>query len=183
MIMVYLESERCYIRTFNENDTVALANLVSNNKRFWSIHEPLHSAEYYTVKFQQKRIQESMRQMAMSREYSFGVFLKGTNYLVGHISIYSIKRMPFSSAFVGYSLDEQHTGQGLATEILANVTKFAFEDLSLHRVEAYVSPANGASYRVLEKAGYEREGLLKQLLYINGKWVDHYLYSIIDKSY
>lgn len=181
--MVYLESERCMLRTLTEEDVESVTELVSRNKKYWSIHEPLHNAEYYTKKFQLKRILESVKQMGMSREYSFGVFLKETDILIGHISIYSIKRLPFSSAFIGYSLDERFIGKGIATEIVNRLTHFGFEDLLLHRIEAYVSPENIGSCRVLEKAGYDREGLLRQLLYINGKWVDHYLYAFIDQSF
>lgn len=181
--MVYLESERCLLKTLSEDDIALLTKLVTDNKSYWSIHEPLHSAEYYNEKFQLKRIQESVRQMGMSREYSFGIFIKGTDNLIGHISIYSVKRLPFASAFIGYSLDEHYTGKGFATEAVKRVTQFAFEDLSLHRIEAYVSPANIASINVLERTGYEREGLLKKLLFINGRWVDHYLYAFIDQDF
>lgn len=181
--MFYLESERCIYRVLIEEDAEALTNLVVQNKRFWSIHEPLHSPEYYTKNFQLKRINDSMHQMNMRREYSFGIFLKDTKELIGHISIYSIKRLPFSSAFIGYSLDERFTRKGITTEAVECITKFGFENLDLHRIEAYVSPANEGSYRVLEKVGYQREGLLKQLLYINGVWVDHYLYAKLAEEH
>ncbi|MBQ0139946.1 MAG: GNAT family N-acetyltransferase [Kurthia sp.] len=181
--MVYLESERCLLKTLTEEDAVLLTKLVTDNKSYWSIHEPLHSAEYYSEKYQLKRIKDSVRQMGMSREYSFGIFLKEKDILVGHISIYSIKRLPFASAFIGYSLDERYTGKGFATEAVKRVTQFAFEDLSLHRIEAYVSPENIASVSVLERSGYQREGLLKKLLFINGRWVDHYLYALIDQDF
>lgn len=181
--MVYLESKRCVLRTLTEGDTENVTELVSRNKKYWSVHEPLHSAEYYTKKFQQKRIAESMRQMSLNKEYSFGVFLKESGILVGHISIYAVKRLPFSSAFIGYSLDERFTNKGLATEMVERLTQFGFEELLLHRIEAYVSPENIGSYRVLEKSGFEREGLLKQLLFINGQWVDHYLYAYVEQNF
>lgn len=181
--MVYVESDRCKLRTLVESDVESLTSLVARNKKYWSIHEPLHANEYYTNKTQLKRIIDASRQLGMSREYSFGIFLKDTGELIGHISLYSIKRLPFSSAFIGYSMDEKYTGQGFATEVVKRVTQFGFEELAIHRIEAYVSPANEGSVKVLEKAGYDREGLLKQLLYINGDWVDHYLYALIDLKY
>ncbi|GEK31536.1 alanine acetyltransferase [Kurthia zopfii] len=178
-----LESERCFLRTLEEEDAPELTSLIVRNKKFWTIHEPLHSPEFYTEKFQLKRIIESVHQMSLGREYSFGIFLKETGDLIGHISIYSIKRLPFSSAFIGYSLDERFTRKGLTTEAVKRVSQFGFEDLELHRIEAYVSPANEGSYHVLENADYSREGLLKEILYINGKWVDHYLYAKIESEH
>lgn len=181
--MVFLNGEQCFLRTLQEDDVQEMTALVRRNKVYWSIHEPVHPSEYYTEKIQLRKIQESLRQMQLRREYSFGIFLRDTQELVGHISIYAIKRLPFSSAFVGYSLDEAHTGKGIATEALEVVCQFAFEDIGIHRLEAYVSPRNVGSVRVLEKAQFEREGLLKQLLYVNGTWEDHYLYARLEDSY
>lgn len=181
--MVFLNGEQCFLRTLQEEDVQEMTALVRRNKVYWSIYEPVHPSEYYTEKIQLRKIQESLRQMQLRREYSFGIFLRDTQELVGHISIYAIKRLPFSSAFVGYSLDEAQAGKGIATEALQAVCQFAFEDVGIHRLEAYVSPRNVGSVRVLEKAQFEREGLLKQLLYVNGTWEDHYLYARLEDSY
>lgn len=181
--MIVIEGQRCFLRVLMELDVTPFTNMVARNMRYWSVHEPLHPPEYYTEKVQLKKIQESIQQMRLNREYSFGIFDIQTKEMVGHISLYSIKRMPFSSAFVGYSMDESHTGRGIVTEALSLVVKFAFNDLCLHRLEAYVSPKNIASVRVLEKAKFNREGLLRSLLYINGKWEDHYLYSYLEEDY
>lgn len=181
--VVYLEGERCNIKTFQESDARSLTELVINNKYFWSIYEPLHRQEYYTIDTQYKKIIESMRLMQSNREFSFGIFDKDTHQLIGHISLYAIKRLPYSSAFIGYSVDEKYVGKGIATEAVALILKFAFTQVNLHRVEAYVSPKNMASVKVLEKSRFIREGLLRQLLFINGEWQDHYMYAILREDY
>ena len=103
--------------------------------------------------------------------------------MIGHISLYSIKRLPFPSGFIGYSIDEKQTGKGIGSEAVRLVTEFAFDRVALHRVEAYVSPRNKGSIIVLERSGYHLEGLLRQLLYINGVWEDHYMYSMIEDDF
>ena len=55
----------------------------------------------------------------------------------------------------------------------------AFGSMRLHRIEAACIPGNARSIRVLEKAGFEREGLLRSYLRIDGVWQDHYLYARI----
>jgi ribosomal-protein-alanine N-acetyltransferase len=60
---------------------------------------------------------------------------------------------------------------------VAAVIPFAFGALRLHRVEAACIPTNAASMRLLEKAGFEREGYARQYLCINGAWQDHVLYA------
>ena len=74
----------------------------------------------YTVSVQRDKIRESLYQMRDRREYNFGIFDAETSRLIGHISLYSIKRLPFSSGFVGYSIDERETGRGLGTEAVRN---------------------------------------------------------------
>ena len=61
----------------------------------------------------------------------------------------------------------------------AKMARHAFETLRLHRIEAACIPDNERSIRVLEKAGFRREGLLRSYLRINGIWHDHYLYALI----
>ena len=177
---VRLTGEKCILRTFSEGDATQLASLMARNKYFWSTFEPLHREDFYTVEAQYKKILESLQMMAMKREFTFGVFTKDETQLIGHISLYAIKRLPYSSAFVGYAMDEQFTRRGITTEAVQLVVDFAFNSLNLHRVEAYISPDNIGSIKVVEKIGFQQEGLMRELLYINGKWVDHYMYAILQ---
>jgi len=64
-------------------------------------------------------------------------------------------------------------------EAVGLVCDFAFDTLRLHRIEAACIPDNVRSVRVLEKAGFQREGLLRAYLRINGSWQNHYLYALI----
>lgn len=178
--VVSIRGEKCYIRTFQEKDAQSLTGLVSRNKYFWSTYEPLQRPEYYTVDAQYKKIQESLYLMDSKREFTFGIYELGTNNLIGHIALYAVKRLPYSSAFVGYAMDEIYIGKGIVTEAVKMVVRFAFDQIGLHRVEAYVSTQNNASIRVLEKSGFYCEGLLRKLLYINGQWVDHYMYACLE---
>lgn len=181
--VVRLNGQRCSLCTFTTTDAKAMAELLSNNKFFWSTYEPLHRDEFYTEKAQYKKIVESMQLLQSNREFSFGIYDNESESLIGHISLYSIKRLPYSSGFIGYSMDKNFIGRGLTTEAVNLVLQFAFKTINLHRVEAYVTPQNEASVRVLEKSGFKREGLLKELLFINGKWVDHYMYAMLQKEF
>lgn len=179
--VVFIEGKKCYVRTFQEKDARSLTGLVSRNKYFWSTYEPLNRPDYYTVETQYKKIQESLYLMSSQREFTFGIYALGTDHLIGHIALYSVKRLPYSSGFVGYAMDEAYVGKGIVTEAVELIVNFAFEEVGLHRIEAYVAPENKASIRVLEKVGFLQEGLLRKLLYINGKWVDHYMYAILEE--
>ncbi|MFX3675105.1 MAG: GNAT family N-acetyltransferase [Paenisporosarcina sp.] len=181
--MILLEGQTCYLRTLYEEDAGAFASLVLRNREYWSVFEPRHQDSYYTVEVQREKILESLHGMKNHLEFSFGIFDEITSELIGHISMYNIKRLPFSSAFIGYSIDRHHIGRGLASEAVQLVVTYGMEVVNLHRIEAYVSPRNVGSIRVLEKAKMQREGLLRKLLFINDKWEDHYHYAIIEDDY
>ena len=181
--MAIVIGEQITLRTFTMQDAQQMTQLVVRNKYYWATFEPLHHDHFYTYDTQYRKIVESMNLMRSNREFSFGIFEKESEQLIGQISLFSLKRLPYSSGLVGYSVDEQFVGKGIASEALALAVQFAFQTVKLHRVEAYVSPDNVGSIHVLEKNGFVREGLMRKLLYINGEWKDHYLYAQLIEDY
>jgi RimJ/RimL family protein N-acetyltransferase len=83
------------------------------------------------------------------------------------------------SAEIGYWLGEAFWGRGIATEALVAVTEHAFANYDICRLYAHVFDWNGASARVLEKAGYECEGRLKKSVTKNGETIDQLMYAMI----
>ena len=82
------------------------------------------------------------------------------------------------SAEIGYWLGEQVWGSGIATEALLAVTSEAFKRYDLTRIYAVPFADHAASIRVLEKAGYVKEGLMRQSAIKDGKVRDQALYAI-----
>ena len=113
-------------------------------------------------------------------DYFFGVFRSDTDRLVGAVSLFDVIRDSFQAAWIGYSVDQEHNGRGYATQAVQLVTAYGFSDLKLHRLEAGVMPRNATSIRVLEKAGYVKEGLMRRNMYVNGQWEDHWHFAIVN---
>jgi [ribosomal protein S5]-alanine N-acetyltransferase len=67
-------------------------------------------------------------------------------------------------AEIAYYISPAEWGRGMATEAVAEVVRFGFEKLKLHRIQATVLPENSASLRVLAKAGFTKEGVLRKFL-------------------
>jgi RimJ/RimL family protein N-acetyltransferase len=86
------------------------------------------------------------------------------------------------SAEVGYWLGRAVWGRGLATAALGAITRYALRDLRLTRVFAMAFADHHASIRVLEKAGYRREGLLHRSAVKAGVVRDQVLYAITDED-
>jgi ribosomal-protein-alanine N-acetyltransferase len=83
-------------------------------------------------------------------------------------------------AEVGYWLGQSFWGRGVATEALRLLTRDVFEThRELRRLYAVPFSSNAASARVLEKAGYRREGTLRQSAIKDGKVLDQWMYSIL----
>lgn len=92
--------------------------------------------------------------------------------LVGQVNIGPIHWGPARSADVGYWIDRQRAGQGIAPVAVALAVQHAFAS-GLHRVHAAIAPDNAPSIRVAEKLGMRREALYSRYLDINGAWRDH----------
>lgn len=82
---------------------------------------------------------------------------------------------------IGYTVSEAFRGHGVASRALRLVVDIAFAQslIDLDRLEAVVAAENIASQRVLENAGFAREGTARGLLRIRGKRIDHYRYSLL----
>lgn len=102
---------------------------------------------------------------------------------MGRVALDNVVLGAWHNATIGYFIDEQHNGRGLATSAVRLVCKFGFEDAGLHRIQAGVMPRNAASARVLEKVGFRREGLAKRYLFIAGAWEDHDIYALTTEDW
>lgn len=87
------------------------------------------------------------------------------------------------SAEIGYWLGEVHWGRGIVTEALVLVTEDVFRRRNLLRLFALPFADNVASTRVLEKAGYVKEGILRSSVVKFGKPRDQALYARINPEW
>ena len=88
----------------------------------------------------------------------------------------------FRSATLGYALHKDFEGKGLMNDALRTAIRYAFEELMLHRIEASTLLDNYKSQNVLKRLGFKLVGTNEKYLYINGKWQDHYTFSLISES-
>ena len=98
---------------------------------------------------------------------------------IGYTIQYDVARR---SAEIGYWLGEDFWGRGIATEALIAVTDHAFANHDLCRVFAHVFDWNGASARVLEKAGYAFEGRMRKSVTKEGQTIDQLMYAMIREE-
>lgn len=81
------------------------------------------------------------------------------------------------SCELGYWIGENYWGQGIATSVVAKLKEIAFAEYEIKRLYGPVAGGNDASMRVLEKNGFVLEGILKNHLYLRGRFYDEYIYA------
>ena len=118
------------------------------------------------------------RQPSPRSHYDFAVTLAESGEVIGGCRIW-VESREHLDASIGYSLARAHWGHGYATELATGLIRFGFETLGMHRIWAIVEPENAASARVLEKAGMQREGRLRDHRFAKGLWRDSVIYAIL----
>lgn len=81
------------------------------------------------------------------------------------------------TAEIGYWLGRNYWGQGIVTEAVAVFTGYLFSNYELQRIIAPVAHENVASIAVLKKSGFSREGVLRNNMYLRGKFYDEHIYA------
>ena len=104
----------------------------------------------------------------LKKHENYRWFIEVDGEAVGHISLKNVNHM-MGFAEIGYGVSETHHRKGIATEAVKILVAQAFEKTALRKLLAYVHDDNLASCRVLEKAGFRQEGLLREHYLINGK--------------
>lgn len=119
---------------------------------------------------------ENVRQGKMGIVY--GIF-RDLEELVGVISLTPGRDVNRYSAEAGYFVGEQYWNKGYATEALKLIPNLAQSKHGLKRLYATVFDFNRASMRVLEKAGFTKEGILKSSAFKDGIFIDEHLYGLV----
>jgi ribosomal-protein-alanine N-acetyltransferase len=159
------------IRPVRPEDAEELAALYVANRDFLAPFEPARLPEFFTADGQRRRLE---RQRA-DGTYPFAI-LDG-EAISGTINLFRIFRDGPGSGVIGYWIDRARNGRGLATGAVGEILAYAFDALDLHRVEAATLVDNMPSQRVLEKNRFERIGLARNYLRINGDWRDFILFQ------
>lgn len=123
-----------------------------------------------------------LRRYRTGEPASWGIEEKETGRVVGTIG-YMWYQRDNNACEVGYSLARRRWNRGYMTEALAEVLRFSFEELGVHRVEAQHEVENAASGAVMRKCGMRKEGTLRGRLYNKGRYVDVDLYAMLREDY
>lgn len=139
-------------------------------------------SELSRAKFQ-KLLKEQQQLREADDFYDFAVFYKKTGEIIGGVSAMNVVRSVSHSAYLGYSIYNQHWGQGFGKEAVKGMLDIAFRQLNLHRMEAGIERYNIRSIRLAKSLGMVREGTKRKAVYLRGEWQDLVVYSILAEDF
>jgi len=126
--------------------------------------------------------QRMSRAMSEGTDCVYVVTLPSDDRNLGTVGLHHL--LPHTrAAELGYWVWSKAAGRGLATAAGARLLRLAFEDLRLHRVFVRHAVTNSASQKVIERLGFVREGTLRHDLQLEGRWVDHHAYGLLEDEY
>ncbi len=176
-----LRGDGLMLRLPRSDDFEAWARLRDASRTHLEPWEPLWPEDDLTRPAFRRRIRRYASEFSGDQSVPFFVF-RDNGELIGAITIANIRRGVAQSASIGYWIGASFTGKGHMTDAVRLACRFGFDQLRLHRIEAACIPENEASRRVLEKAGFRREGYAREYLCIAGRWQDHLLHALLPED-
>ena len=89
----------------------------------------------------------------------------------------------FRSAELGYWVRTSATGHGVASAAAARLIRLAFEELGLHRIMVRHALENIKSKSVIDKLGFVHEGIVREDMQVNSRWLSHVAYGMLEHEY
>lgn len=177
-----IETDRLVIRRFSKRDTAALNDAIRISLPDLNEWLPWARTNYQSGDAG-AFIRDSLQAWKEDRAWDYTI-RESTHpdRHLGNISMWTVSKLG-KIAELGYWVRSDETSRGICTEAANAILDEAFRSEGFHKVIMRIAVGNHASTRVAEKLGFTREGILREELLIRGNWVDHSLWSILDREF
>ncbi len=171
--MIRIETDRLIVRSHEASDSLDL-------------YEYLSLPETYVFEPGSPITLEESKELALARSKGsafVAVVLKSDNKMIGHLYFTQVEPKEFMTWKLGYIFNPKYQRKGYAIEAADSIVKWGFDNCNIHRIMARCNPKNTASWKLLERIGFEREGHFKKVAFFtkdpkgNPNWHDAYEYS------
>jgi len=113
----------------------------------------------------------------------WGITLRGDDELIGSAGFYKWTQPERYQAEMGYDLNPAFWGKGIMTEALTAIVQYGFGHMGLHRIEVLIPRYNRRSQKLVRKLGFKREGVLRDHYFIEGRFSDDVIFSLLKKEW
>jgi len=175
---IELFTPRLKLRWMDERDVDAHYAVFADPEvaRYWS------SGPWTSLDQSREHIAATQAAYADGSGMRLGVELIDTGELIGNVSLHRFVDTS-RRCEMGYALARAHWGGGYVSEALRALLAYGFTSLDLNRIEADVDPRNGASARVLEKLGFQKEGYMPERWIVQGEPADTVYYGLLRRHW
>ncbi len=172
-----LDTPDLHLRRIALSDAEAMFAMLSDaeSMKYWSSPPVSDVSDVLEV------LQQDIQSDARGDSICWAVTLKGEDEMIGKCILFQFSPAN-RRAEIGFILNRDYWRRGLMHQALQAVIHFAFTTLGLHRLEADVDPDNAGSLGILEKLGFEREGLFRERWLLNGAWVDSVMLGLLNRE-
>lgn len=172
-----LETERLRLREITIDDREDLFEYLSNEEviKYYGQEAFVHLTQAEAL------IDLFATNFRENKGVRWGIERKGVQGLIGTVGFHAFSAK-HRRAEIGYEIHPDYWRKGYTQEAVMSILQYGFDVLELTRIGAVVFTENDASYQLLEKLGFEREGLLRDYMYQTGALHDTYIYSLLKNS-
>jgi ribosomal-protein-alanine N-acetyltransferase len=172
-----LETKRLILREMRPEDADAIFHIFGDEEvmRYRDVLAFTHLEEA------QQFLEQIRSRYEQGEEMHWGITLKEEDQIVGCCGYSWHLGRQFGA--IGYDLARSYWKQGIMTEAIQALLRFGFEVRNLHRIEAKVRLGNDASMRLLQKLGFQEEGMLRECLFLNNQFYSVKIFSLLKSEY
>jgi [ribosomal protein S5]-alanine N-acetyltransferase len=170
-----LHTKRLVLREVTMDDTESIFALRSSKEAMKYIGKPAA----VSINDAKELIQKFIDALNNNEGATWGICFPEDNKVIGTIGFWRIAKEHYR-AEIGYMLHPDFWKKGIASEAAEAVLKFGFDKLKFHSVEAFLTPENTGSVKLLEKSGFKKEGHFKENYFFEGAFSDTAVYSKIN---
>ena len=175
------ETDHLILRVLDERYASNVLDFYQNNKEFFNPWEPAHHPNFYTIPYQKILLGYEYKQILEKKFVRYYIFKKSNpNEIIGSICFQNIIRGPYQSCSIGYKIAKHHTHHHYALEAIQKTIDIIFQDYQLHRIDAYILPDNYASLSLIQKLGFQKEGITASFIRLDDSFLDCYHFVRIN---
>ncbi|KUP06841.1 hypothetical protein Q75_07080 [Bacillus coahuilensis p1.1.43] len=172
-----LETSRLLLRELKAEDKRVLFTNFTNERllQYFGM-EPFQTIEQAKQFIDQAKIGFENEKMIR-----WAIVIKENNRCIGTCGIHNWVQK-YNRCEIGYEIAEEHWRKGYATEAISAIQEHLFTQYNINRIGAIVYVQNTASINLLEKLGFENEGILRQYMKQHGKFHDTVMLSLLNPT-
>ena len=167
----------CKIRKWKLTDAKDIAVALSNKK----IQDNLRDGLPFPYS-EQDGIDFISSMLSANEDETFAFAITLDDKAIGSIGVFRQQNIHRQTAEMGYYIAEEYWGKGIMTDAVKQICEYVFRNSDILRIYAEPFAYNTGSCRVLEKAGFQYEGTLRNNAVKNGKVIDMKMYSLLREE-